>query len=96
VIHSYRHHLGLAPGYAPYQELEERLAQQPVIPVPAVTLDGLAHGNFPATDGAASAGHFTGPRVHDQVPDAGHNLPQEAPEAFADTLLDVAKLISRW
>jgi len=63
---------------------------------PAVTLDGLADGNFPTTDGAASAGHFTGPRVHDQVPDAGHNLPQEAPEAFADAVLDVAKLISRW
>ena len=94
VIHSYRHRLGLAPGYAPYQELEERLAQQPVIPVPAITLDGLADGTFPATEGAASAGHFTGPRVHYQVPDAGHNLPQEAPEAFADAVLEVAKLRS--
>ena len=92
--HSYRHRLGLAPGYAPYQELEERLTQQPVIPVPTVTLDGLADGNFPASDGAASAGHFTGPRVYYQVPDAGHNLPQEAPEAFADAVLEVAKLRS--
>ncbi len=92
VIYSYRHRLGLPPGYAPYQELEERLAQQPAILVPAVTLDGLADGNFPATNGTASAGHFTGPRVHRQVPDAGHNLPQEAPGAFADAVLHVAKL----
>ena len=61
VLHSYRHRLGLAPSYPPYDEVEKRLAAQPVISVPAVTLDGLADGNFPATDGSASAGHFTGP-----------------------------------
>ena len=64
VLHSYRHRLGLAPSYPPYDEVEKRLAAQPVISVPAVTLDGLADGNFPATDGSASAGHFTGLRVH--------------------------------
>ena len=74
VLHSYRHRLGLAPSYPPYDEVEKRLAAQPVISVPAVTLDGLADGNFPATDGSASAGHFTGLRVHHQVPNAGHNL----------------------
>ena len=61
VLHAYRHRLGLAPSYPPYDEVEKRLAAQPVISVPAVTLDGLADGNFPATDGSASAGHFTGP-----------------------------------
>jgi pimeloyl-ACP methyl ester carboxylesterase len=91
VLHSYRHRLGQAPGHPPYEELEERLAAQPPIPVPAITLDGTADGNFPATDGSASAAHFTGPRQHRQVPDAGHNLPQEAPDAFAAAVLDVRR-----
>jgi pimeloyl-ACP methyl ester carboxylesterase len=92
VIHSYRHRLGLAAGDPAYEKLEARLAAQPPIPVPAVTLDGLADGNFPATDGTPSAAHFTGPRVHRQVPAAGHNLPQEAPEAFASAVLEVRDL----
>jgi pimeloyl-ACP methyl ester carboxylesterase len=91
VLHSYRHRLGQAPGHPPYGQLEERLAAQPPIPVPAITLDGTADGNFPATDGTASAAHFTGPREHRQVPDAGHNLPQEAPDAFAAAVLDVRR-----
>ncbi|CAA9392178.1 MAG: Epoxide hydrolase [uncultured Nocardioides sp.] len=57
-----------------------------------MTLDGLADGNFPATDGSASARHFTGPRVHHQVPGAGHNLPQEAPQGFADAVTEVLDL----
>lgn len=92
VIHSYRHRLGLAPGAAPYEALERRLAAQPVIGVPTVTLDGLADGNFPATDGTSTASHFTGPRVHRTVPHAGHNLPAEAPQAFADAVIDVEAL----
>jgi pimeloyl-ACP methyl ester carboxylesterase len=92
VIHSYRHRLGFAPGYTDYEKLESLLAQQPEITVPAITLDGLADGNFPATDGASSAHHFTGPRLHRQVQDAGHNLPQERPEAFADAVRDVRLL----
>jgi pimeloyl-ACP methyl ester carboxylesterase len=95
VIHSYRHRLGLAAGDSRYDDLEQRLATQPPIMVPAVTLDGLADGNFPATDGRASAAHFSGPRVHHQVPNAGHNLPQEAPDAFADAVLEVAALRTR-
>jgi len=90
VLHSYRHRLGHAPGDPRYDELERRLAALPPVPVPAVTLDGLADGNFPATDGSASAAHFTGPRAHHQVPLAGHNLPQEAPEAFAAAVLEVS------
>jgi pimeloyl-ACP methyl ester carboxylesterase len=89
VIHSYRHRLGFAPGAAAYVETERKLAAQPVITVPAVTLDGLADGNFPATDGSRSAAHFTGPRLHLQVPEAGHNLPQEAPKAFAEAVREV-------
>lgn len=92
VIHSYRHRLGFAAGCTDYEKLESLLAQQPGISVPAVTLDGLADGNFPATDGVSSAHHFTGPRLHRQVRDAGHNLPQERPEAFAAAVRDVRSL----
>lgn len=92
VTHSYRHRLGMAPGHPDYEQLETLLADQPVITVPAITLDGTADGNFPATDGTPSAHHFTGPRLHRQVQDAGHNLPQEHPEAFAAAVRDVRAL----
>jgi pimeloyl-ACP methyl ester carboxylesterase len=92
VIHSFRHRLGLAPGYPAYADLEQRLAARPAIPVPAITLDGQEGSpNFPATDGTAQAACFTGPRIHRQVPDAGHNLPQENPQAFAAAVLDLAR-----
>jgi pimeloyl-ACP methyl ester carboxylesterase len=94
VLHSYRHRLGYAPSSPPYDQIEQKLAAQPAITVPAVTLDGFANGNFPATDGSTSARHFTGPRVHHQVPNADHNLPQESPDAFASTVLELANLRS--
>jgi pimeloyl-ACP methyl ester carboxylesterase len=89
VLHSYRHRLGLTPGHPAYAQSETKLAALPAITVPAVTLDGLADGNFPATDGIATAHHFTGTRVHRQVPNAGHNLPQESPAAFAAAVLEL-------
>ncbi|MEV4012515.1 alpha/beta hydrolase [Nonomuraea angiospora] len=92
VIHSYRHRLGFAPGAEAYTELEARLAKQPAITVPTVTLDGLADGNFPATDGSPTAHHFTGPRLHRTVAGAGHDLPQERPAAFAAAVRDVREL----
>ncbi len=92
VIHSYRHRLGLAAGDPDYEQIEAKLAAQPPVTVPTVTLDGLADGNFPATDGTASAPHFTGPRAHHRVPNAGHNLPQESPGAFADAVLELDDL----
>ncbi|MFI1441651.1 alpha/beta fold hydrolase [Streptomyces fructofermentans] len=92
VIHSYRHRLGFAPGAEPYAHLEARLAELPGIPVPTITLDGTADGNFPATDGSSTAHHFTGPRLHRQVAGAGHNLPQERPHAFAEAVRDVRAL----
>lgn len=91
VIHSYRHRLGLSPGDARYEDAERQLATLPPIPVPTVTLDGLADGNFPATDGSQHARFFTGWREHRQVPRAGHNLPAEQPRAFADAILAVAE-----
>lgn len=92
VLHSYRHRLGMEPGYPQYEKMETELAAQPPITVPAITLDGLADGNFPATDGAATAHHFTGPRAHHQIPNAGHNLPQESPAAFTGAVLELARL----
>ncbi|MDB5270786.1 MAG: alpha/beta hydrolase [Hymenobacter sp.] len=90
VIHSYRHRLGLAAGYSAYEDLERRLAALPAITVLSITLDGKADGVVPATDGRASAAKFTGPRVHRIIDGAGHNLPEEAPQAFADAVWEVA------
>jgi pimeloyl-ACP methyl ester carboxylesterase len=89
VIHSYRHRFGLAEGAPQYADLERRLAALPPIQIPAVTLDGDSDGVIPATDGKASAPRFTGPRAHHVVHGAGHNLPQEVPEAFVSAVMEL-------
>ena len=61
VIHSYRHRYGLADGDPRYADVQRRLAAQPAISVPAITLDGAGDGVFPANDGSATAAKFTGP-----------------------------------
>src|SRR6202171_1648494 len=91
VIHSYRHRFGLADGDPHYAELQRRLAALPVITVPTITLDGAADGVAPATDGTGSAAKFPGRRAHRVIPGVGHNLPQEAPEAFADAVMELIK-----
>ena len=91
VIHSYRHRLGLAPGFPDYAEAESKLALQPPLAVPAITLDGKADGVVPATDGRATAAKFSGRRSHRQIADAGHNLPQEAPAAFASAVSELVR-----
>jgi len=91
VIHSYRHRFGLAGGDPHYADIQRRLAALPVIPVPAITLDGDADGVALATDGTAQAAKFSGPRIHRVIPRAGHNLPQEAPEAFAAAVMELIK-----
>ena len=91
VVHSYRHRFGLAAGDPQYADLERRLAALPPIQAPAITLDGDSDGVIPASDGKAAAPRFKGPRSHHIVPGAGHNLPQEAPEAFAGAILELAK-----
>jgi pimeloyl-ACP methyl ester carboxylesterase len=91
VIHSYRHRYGLAEGDPRYADLQRRLAALPAISVPTITLDGDADGVAPATDGTASAVKFTGRRTHHVVPHAGHNLPQEEPEAFAAAVMELLK-----
>lgn len=92
VIHSYRHRLAAAPGDPRYASLEKRLLDQPKITVPSVTLDGQADGVIPWTDGSAYAAHFSGPWAHHVVPGAGHNLPQERPEAFTAAILEVDRM----
>jgi pimeloyl-ACP methyl ester carboxylesterase len=88
-IHSYRHRFGLADGDPQYADLQRRLAALPAITVPAITLDGDADGVVPATDGTAQASKFTGRRSHHVIPRAGHNLPQEDPEAFVAAVMEV-------
>lgn len=91
VIHSYRHRYGLAEGDPQYADIQRRLAQLPPISVPSVTLDGEGDGVAPATAGRASAAKFKGRRTHRVIPRAGHNLPQEEPEAFAAAVLELVK-----
>jgi pimeloyl-ACP methyl ester carboxylesterase len=89
VIHNYRWRLGLAEGEAEYDALEERLAQAPVIGVPTITLEGDANG-APHPDPTSYAGKFSGTYAHRTIEGGiGHNLPQEAPDAFTDAVLEV-------
>ena len=89
VIHNYRWRLGLAEGEPAYVELEERLAEGPVIAVPAITLEGDANG-APHPEPDAYAAKFSGPYSHRTIEGGiGHNLPQEAPDAFADAVLEL-------
>jgi pimeloyl-ACP methyl ester carboxylesterase len=92
VIHNYRWRLGLAQGEARYDDLEAKLAAGPPITIPAITLEGDANG-APHPPPTAYAGKFKGPYVHRLITGGvGHNLPQEAPAAFAQAVLDVGKL----
>jgi pimeloyl-ACP methyl ester carboxylesterase len=89
VIHNYRWRLGLADGEPEYAELENRLAEAPVITVPAITLEGDANG-APHPEPSAYANKFTGRYSHRTIEGGiGHNLPQEAPEAFTQAIIDV-------
>lgn len=85
VVHNYRWRLGLAEGSPRYAEFERRLAGQPTIGVPTITIDGDTNGIAPAGDGKAYAAKFTGGWNH-LVVHGGHNVPQEAPQAFADAV----------
>ena len=92
VIHNYRWRLGLADGEAQYDILERRLAEAPVIGVPTITMEGDANG-APHPDSAAYAKKFAGRYAHRLIKGGiGHNLPQEAPQAFAQAIIDVGQL----
>jgi pimeloyl-ACP methyl ester carboxylesterase len=89
VIHNYRWRLALAEGEPKYAELDKRLAAGPVITVPTITLEGDANG-APHLDGSAYAKKFSGHYSHRVISGGiGHNLPQEAPQAFAQAVVDV-------
>ncbi|GGG09618.1 alpha/beta hydrolase [Rhizobium wenxiniae] len=91
-IHNYRWRLALAEGEAKYDVLESQLAKLPVITIPTITMEGDANG-APHPAPSAYASKFSGKYEHRDVAGGiGHNLPQEAPEAFAKAVLDVAKL----
>jgi pimeloyl-ACP methyl ester carboxylesterase len=92
VIHNYRWRLSLAAGEPQYDELEKRLAAAPAISVPAITLEGDANG-APHGDPASYRSKFSGKYSHRTITGGiGHNLPQEAPQAFAQAVMDAAGL----
>jgi pimeloyl-ACP methyl ester carboxylesterase len=89
VIHNYRWRLGVAEGEPKYDDLEKRLAEAPNITVPTITLEGDANG-APHLDASAYASKFSGKYSHRTITGGiGHNLPQEAPQAFAQAIIDV-------
>jgi pimeloyl-ACP methyl ester carboxylesterase len=88
-IHNYRWRLGLAEGEARYDDYEKKLATSPVIGVPTITMEGDANG-APHPEPAAYAKMFSGKYLHRTIKGGiGHNLPQEAPQAFAEAIVDV-------
>ena len=87
VIHNYRWRLSLAKGETRYDDLEQKLFQAPVLHVPAITIASDFDGA--AADGAAYAKKFSGKYSHRILKGIGHNVPQEAPEAFAKAVVDV-------
>ena len=90
-IHNYRWRLGLAEGEAKYDDIEAKLAKAPVISVPTITMEGDANG-APHPEPSAYAKMFTGKYSHRLITGGiGHNLPQEAPRAFGQAIIDVAK-----
>ncbi len=93
VIHNYRWRQSLADGEARYDDIERRLAAGPTVGVPTIVLEGDANGAPHVTGDAAFRGKFTGPYGYRVVTGGvGHNLPQEAPNEFAQAVVDVARM----
>ncbi|MEO6408947.1 MAG: alpha/beta hydrolase [Burkholderiaceae bacterium] len=90
VIHSYRHRFGLVAGDPALATIESELARQPPIGVAAITFDGTDDGVRLPAEAAQHALLFSGPRSHRIVPGAGHNLPQEMSQLFADAVLELS------
>lgn len=89
VVHSYRHRFGLVDGDPAFEDIERRLAAMPPITAPTITLEGDADGVSPPGKRQANSKRFTARHENRIVPNAGHNLPQEAPEIFAQAILDI-------
>lgn len=88
VIHNYRWRLGLVNGESKYDDLEKQLALGPLITVPTITIEGDANG-APHPDANFYAGKFTGKYSHKILKGIGHNPPQEAPQSFANAIIEV-------
>ncbi|MBV8994892.1 MAG: alpha/beta hydrolase [Pseudonocardiales bacterium] len=89
VIHNYRWRLGLAAGEPQYDDLEKRLADSPPVTVPTITLEGDANG-APHPEPGSYATKFSGKYAHRTITGGiGHNLPQEAPQAFTEAVIEV-------
>ncbi|MGW6953788.1 alpha/beta fold hydrolase [Streptomyces sp. KS_5] len=95
VIHNYRWRLSLADGERRYDALEQRLAARPVIGVPAITLDAERDPFTAPGDGASYRDRFTGAYEHRTLAGIGHNVPQEAPAAFAQAVIDADHLLGK-
>ena len=92
MIHNYRWRLGLAEGEPKYDDLEKNLAEGPVITVPAITMEGDANG-APHPGPAAYRNKFSGKYEHRLIKGGiGHNLPQEAPQAFAEAVVTATQV----
>lgn len=89
VIHSYRHRFGLVAGDPAYDSIEAALATQPPIPVPVIHIDGEADGVLPGGHTRGHRRHFGAAYEYRSLPRVGHNVPQEAPAAFADAVLKI-------
>jgi len=90
VVHSYRHRYALVPGDPAVEAIEERLIEQPAITVPSVAMDGDGDGVMSIGGCAGHERHFDAFYERVVIPSVGHNLPQEAPEAFAEAVISVA------
>ncbi|MER6287171.1 alpha/beta fold hydrolase [Streptomyces sviceus] len=92
VLYNYRWRISLIDGDPRYDRYEKRLAAQPSIGVPTVTLDAALDPFTAPGDGSSYRSHFTGPYLHRTIANIGHNLPQEAPTAFAQAVVDADRL----
>lgn len=93
VTHSYRHRFGLADGDPAYEQIESRLAAQPEISVPTIVLEGLDDAVDPPKQNDPFISHFVGPYRRDFANGAGHNVPQEAAQQFADCILGLGQKV---
>ncbi len=91
-IHSYRHRFGLVPGDEAVQAIEAQLATQPIIHVPTIVLHGRDDGVAPLEGSVRHQRFFSGRYERHEIDKAGHNLPQEAPVAFADAIMAVGRV----
>ena len=90
-IQSYRHRFGYAPGDPALEAIEQRLAARPKIAVPTIALQGEADGVLPPEGSEQHAAFFSGPYQRRVLPKVGHNPPQEAPQAFAEAILELIR-----